>query len=92
MLYSANDALDGWDTYAEWEKEGFQRTSSTASLKRVHVKLGCPLLRFKDVCKRDMKSAAIDIESGKLMVKDRSTLRHLVKEEIKHAENTRNVR
>ena len=39
MLYSAKDALDGWDTYAEWEKEGFQRTSSTASLKRVHVKL-----------------------------------------------------
>ena len=51
-------------------------------------KTGCPLLRFKDVCKRDMKSAAIDIESWKLMVKDRSTRWHLVKEEIKHAENT----
>ena len=23
MLYSAKDALDGWDTYAGWEKEGF---------------------------------------------------------------------
>ena len=32
-------------------------------------KTGCPLLRFKDVCKRDMKSAANDIESWELMVK-----------------------
>ena len=32
MLYSAKDALDGWDTYAGWEKEGL-RTSSMASLK-----------------------------------------------------------
>ena len=54
-------------------------------------KTGCLLLRFKDVCKRDMKSAAIDIESWELMVQDR-TWRHLVKEGIKHAENTRNMR
>ena len=49
---------------------------------------GCPLLRFKDICKRDMKCAAIDIESWELMVKDRSTWQHLIKEGIKHAENT----
>ena len=54
-------------------------------------KTGCPLLRFKDVCKRDMKSAAIDIKSWELMVEDRFTWRHLVKEGIKHAENTRNT-
>ena len=36
---SAKDALDGWDTYAGWEMEGFQRASSTTSLERVHVKL-----------------------------------------------------
>ena len=41
-------------------------------------KTGCPLFRFKDVCKRVMKSAAIDIESWELMVKDRSTWWHLV--------------
>ena len=61
-------------------------------LDRGTHKTGCPLLPFKDVCKRDMKSAAIDIESWELMVKDRSTWRHLVKEGIKHAENTRNMR
>ena len=55
-------------------------------------KTGWPLLRFKDVCKRDLKSTAIDIESWELMVKDRSTWRHLVKEGIKHAEHTRNRR
>ena len=49
---------------------------------------GCPFLYFKDVCKRDTKSAAIDIESWELMVKDRSTWQHLVKEGIKHTENT----
>ena len=42
-------------------------------LDRGTHKTGYPLLHFKDVCKRDMKSAAIDIESWKLMVKDRST-------------------
>ena len=39
-------------------------------LARGTRKTGCPLLRFKDVCKRDMKSVAIDIESWELMVKD----------------------
>ena len=32
-------------------------------LDRGTRKTGCPLVRFKDVCKRDMKFAAIDIES-----------------------------
>ena len=54
-------------------------------------KTGCSLLRFKDICKRDMKSAAIDIESWELMVEDRSTWQHLVKAGIKHAENTQNM-
>jgi len=26
-------------------------------------KTGCPLIRFKDICNRDMKSAIIDIAS-----------------------------
>ena len=55
-------------------------------------KTGCPLLRFKDVCNRDVKYAVIDIESWELMVEDRSAWRHLIKEGIKHAENTRNKR
>ena len=42
-------------------------------------KTGCPLLRFKDVCKRDIKPAAIDIESREFMIKDRFTWQHLVK-------------
>ena len=39
-----------------------------------------------------MKSAAIDIESWELMVKDRCTWQHLVKEAVRHAEHTRNMR
>ena len=61
-------------------------------LEKGTCKTGCPRLRFKDVCKMDMKSAAIDIDRWELMVKDRSTWRHLVKEGIKHAEHTRNMR
>ena len=38
-------------------------------------KTGCPLLRFKDICKRDRKSAAIDIECWELMAEDRFTWR-----------------
>ena len=60
-------------------------------LDRGTRKTGCPHLCFKDVCKRDMKSAGIDIESWKLMVKDHSTWWHLVKEGIKHAEHTWNM-
>ena len=44
-----------------------------SKLEKGTHKTGCPLLCFKDVCKMDMKSAAIDIESWELMVKDRST-------------------
>ena len=59
-----------------------------SELEKGTRKTGCPLLCFKDVCKRDMKSATIDIESWELMVEDCSTWWHLVKEEIKHLENT----
>ena len=81
MPYSAKDILDGWDTYAGWEKEGFHRTSTMVSLKRVHIKLAAHSFASKMFSKKDMKSAAIDIESWELMVKDHSTWQHLVKEE-----------
>ena len=61
-------------------------------LDRDTRKTGFPLLRFKDVCRRDMKFAAIDIGSWELMVEDRFTWQHLVKVGIKHAENTRSMR
>ena len=60
-------------------------------LEKGTCKTGCPLLYFKEVCKRDMKSAAIDIESWELMVEDHFTWRHLVKEGIKYGGNTRNM-
>ena len=76
-------------------QDGKRKDSKGSPLQRTLKgtrKTGCQLLRFKDVCKSDMRSAAIDTESWELMVKDRSTWRHLVKEGIKHAENTRNMR
>ena len=51
MLYSGKDALDGWDTYAGSEKEGFQRTSSLASLKlAAHSSLQRCLQEGYEVC------------------------------------------
>ena len=52
MLYSAKDALDGWDTYAGWEKKGFQRTSSTANFKRVYVTLAANSFASKILTRR----------------------------------------
>ena len=73
-------------------QDGKSKDFLYGELEKGTCKTGCPLLCFKDVCKRGMKSAATDIERWELMVKDRSTWRHLVKEGIKHAEHTRNMR
>ena len=54
-------------------------------LEKGTCKTGCSHFHVKDVCKKDMKCAAIDIESWELMVEDLSSWRLLVKEEIKHA-------
>ena len=60
-------------------------------LTDVHVKLTAHSFA-STIFSRDMKFAATKIEGWELMVEDRSTWRHLVKEEIKHAKNTRNMR
>ena len=39
------------------------------------------------LARMDMKSAAINMESWEIMVKDHSTWQHLLQEGIKHAEN-----
>ena len=80
MLYSAKDVLDGWDTYEDGKMKD-SKDLLYGELEKVTRKTGCPLLRFNDICKRDMKLATIDIESWELMVEDRSTWRHLVKRE-----------
>ena len=79
MLYSAKDALDGW-THMQDGKGRIPKDLRYGKLEKGTRKTGCPLLRFKDVCKKDMKSAAIGIESWELMVVDRSTCRLIVKE------------
>ena len=39
-------------------------------LEKGTLQIGCPLLRFTDIFKRYMKSAAIDIKRWELMVED----------------------
>ena len=45
-------------------KERIPKDLFYGELKKGTRKTGCPLLSFKDVCKRGMKSAAIDIKVG----------------------------
>lgn len=49
-------------------------------------KLGRPHLRFKDVCKRDMKSAGIDWETWEQLAPHRDTWRHVTSSGTKYAE------
>ena len=50
---------------------------------------GSPTLRFKDVCKRDMKSCNITHDNWEEAAKDRSTWRREVWQGIKRADETR---
>ena len=51
-------------------------------------RVGRPLLRFKDVCKRDLRCAQVDASSWENVAQDRAAWRHSVKEEVYRAEET----
>ena len=50
---------------------------------------GCPRLRFKDTCKRDLKSASIDIQSWESLAESRDSWRAAVHCGTKQAEQDR---
>ena len=52
---------------------------------------GRPMLRFKDVCKRDMKLTDIDPNSWELAAADRGCWRHTVHEGVRRGEEKRNL-
>lgn len=52
---------------------------------------GRPRLRYKDVCKKDMKDIGIDIQSWETLAEDRPAWRHAVKSSVKKGEDARNV-
>ena len=51
-------------------------------------RVGRPQLRFKDVCKRDMKGAQINADTWEALAKDRDIWHHKVKEGVHSAEQT----
>lgn len=51
---------------------------------------GRPRLRYKDVCKKDMKLSDIDVNSWECLADDRSAWRLAVRQGIQKAEGTRN--
>ncbi len=56
-----------------------------------HHPKGCPMLRFKDVCKRDMKLTDIDPNSWELVATNCWHWRHVVREGVKRGEEKRNL-
>ena len=52
---------------------------------------GRPMLRFKDVCKRDMKLTDIDPNRWELAAADRGCWRHTVHEGVRRGEEKRNL-
>ena len=50
--------------------------------------VGRPQLRFKDICKRDLKSLNIDTNSWETLTKDRSAWRGAVKDGLVTSEET----
>ena len=53
---------------------------------------GRPRLRYKDVCKRDMKTANIDVNQWESFANDRPIWRLAVKQGVSRAEDDRNRR
>ena len=51
--------------------------------------VGRPIVRYKDVCKRDMKSAEINPDSWEADAADRSNWRHMVRTGVRRAEARR---
>ena len=52
-------------------------------------KTGRPRLRYKDVCKRDMKSASIETADWERLAHDRSIWRSIVREGTRNADMRR---
>ena len=51
--------------------------------------VGRPMLHYKDVCKRDMKFAEINLDSWEAAAADRSNWRHMVRTGVRRAETRR---
>ena len=69
MLYSAKDTLDGWGKTCRMGKGRIPKDLLYGKLEKSTRKTGCPILCYKDVCKRNIKSAAIDKKVGSLWSK-----------------------
>ena len=64
-----------------WKMEEYRRTFSMENFA-----VGRPQLRYKDVCKRDMRALGIDPESWENNAADRSSWRCLLHKQLKEGE------
>ena len=61
-----------WAMFPGWTMDASPRIYSTASLPLGARRRGCPLLRFNDICKRDIKACNIDTKSWEALVDNRN--------------------
>ncbi|XP_012941105.1 adenosine receptor A1 [Aplysia californica] len=56
-----------------------------------HRGLGRPVLRYKDVCKRDLKTTGIDADHGETFAGDRGVWKGIIRQGVRHGEMTRQL-
>ena len=54
-----------------------------------HLSVGRPALRFKDICRRDLKLTDIDVDNWEVLADDLSRWRHATREGVKRGEEKR---
>ena len=72
--------------FTGWTMDASPRIYSTTSLPLGARRRGCPLLRFKDICKRDMKACNIDTKSSEALVDNRNLWKQQVSQGLKRRE------
>ncbi len=84
--YLVRSAFAGSATSGEWALAVFLLYGELAEGSRL---IGRPRLRYKDICKKDMKLSDINIDTWESRAKDRSAWHFVVRQGVQKAEETR---
>ncbi len=87
--YLVRSAFAGSATSGEWALAVFPGTYCMANWQRAHKLIGRPRLRYKDICKKDMKLSDINIDTWESRAEDRSAWHFVVRQGVQKAEETR---
>ncbi len=78
--------LAGSATSGEWALALIPRDLIVCELAEGSRLIGRPRLRYKDICKKDMKLSDINIDTGESRAEDRSAWHFVVRQGVQKAE------